>query len=77
MWILVHSDGEEGKYLWMKAKSNFIVSLRKLSMPISVKDMAEAWDVCAREVFRDLVEQMGGGSFTSTYGNWEDCVVAV
>lgn len=71
------SEAEEGKYMWMKAKSNFILSLRKLSPPISVKDMAEAWDFCAREVFHEAADQMGGGSFSSTYGKWENCAVAV
>ncbi|XP_057785653.1 mediator of RNA polymerase II transcription subunit 15a-like isoform X2 [Salvia miltiorrhiza] len=70
-------DAEEGRYMWMKAKSNFILSLRKLSQPMSVKDMAEAWDVCAREVFHELADNAGGGSFSSTYGKWESCAVAV
>ncbi|KAH6779561.1 hypothetical protein C2S52_010798 [Perilla frutescens var. hirtella] len=70
-------DAEEGKYLWIKAKSNFILSLRKFTQPMSVKDMAQAWDVSAREVFNELARQMGGGSFSSTYGNWETCAVAV
>ncbi|KAI3444281.1 hypothetical protein Pfo_000946 [Paulownia fortunei] len=54
------SDAEEGKYLWMKAKSSFSSSLRKFSQPISLKEMAETWDVCAREVFNEHAEQMGG-----------------
>lgn len=61
----------------MKAKTNFILSLRKLSQPMSVKDMAEVWDVCAREVFHELADHAGGGSFSSTYGKWESCAVAV
>lgn len=71
------SDAEEGKYLWMKAKSNFSLSLRKFSQPISVKEMAEAWDVCAREVFHEFAEQIGGGNFSSTYGKWENCAISV
>ncbi|KAL0359660.1 UNVERIFIED_CONTAM: Mediator of RNA polymerase II transcription subunita [Sesamum angustifolium] len=70
------SDAEEGKYLWMKAKSRFSLSLRKFSQPISLKEMAEAWDFCAREVFHGFAEQMGGGDFSSRYGKWENCVVA-
>ncbi|KAK4404716.1 Mediator of RNA polymerase II transcription subunita [Sesamum angolense] len=54
------SDAEEGKYLWMKAKSRFSLSLRKFSQPILLKEMAEAWDFCAREVFHGFAEQMGG-----------------
>ncbi|KAL2232959.1 UNVERIFIED_CONTAM: Mediator of RNA polymerase II transcription subunit 15a, partial [Sesamum indicum] len=70
------SDAEEGKYLWMKAKSRFSLSLRKCSQPILLKEMAEAWDYCAREVFHGFAEQMGGGDFSSRYGKWENCVVA-
>ncbi|KAL0339814.1 UNVERIFIED_CONTAM: Mediator of RNA polymerase II transcription subunita [Sesamum radiatum] len=70
------SDAEEGKYLWMKAKSRFSLSLRKFSQPISLKEMAEAWDFCARKVFHGFAEQMGGGDFSSRYGKWENCVVA-
>ncbi|KAK4412796.1 Mediator of RNA polymerase II transcription subunita [Sesamum alatum] len=70
------SDAEEGKYLWMKAKSHFSLSLRKFSQPISLKEMAEAWNFCAREVFHEFAEQMGGGDFSSRYGKWENCLVA-
>ena len=75
--ILVCSDGEEGRYMWMKAKSNLILSLRNLPQPMSVKDVAEAWHLCAREVFHELADHTGGGSFSSTYGKWESCAVAV
>ncbi|XP_042050349.1 mediator of RNA polymerase II transcription subunit 15a-like isoform X2 [Salvia splendens] len=70
-------DGEEGRYMWTKAKSNLILSLRNLPQPMSVKDVAEAWHVCAREVFHELADHAGGGSFSSTYGKWESCAVAV
>ncbi|KAL0404768.1 UNVERIFIED_CONTAM: Mediator of RNA polymerase II transcription subunita [Sesamum radiatum] len=69
-------DADEGKYLWMKAKSRFTLSLRKFSQPISLKEMVETWDFCAREVFHGFAEQMGGGDFSSRYGKWENCVVA-
>ncbi|PIN25003.1 hypothetical protein CDL12_02265 [Handroanthus impetiginosus] len=70
------SDGEEGRCLWMKAKIKFTLSLRKYSQPIKLKEMAETWNACAREVFREFAEQMGGGDFSSKYGKWENCVVA-
>ncbi|KAL1548780.1 mediator of RNA polymerase II transcription subunit 15a-like isoform X1 [Salvia divinorum] len=71
------SSAEEGRYMWMKAKSNLILSLRNLPQPMSVKDMAEAWHLCAREVYHELADHAGGGSFSSTYGKWESCAVAV
>ncbi|XP_042053628.1 mediator of RNA polymerase II transcription subunit 15a-like isoform X1 [Salvia splendens] len=70
-------DGEEGRYMWTKAKANLILSLRNLPQPMSVKDVAEAWHLCAREVFHELADHAGGGSFSSTYGKWESCAVAV
>ncbi|CAA2971159.1 Hypothetical predicted protein [Olea europaea subsp. europaea] len=70
------SEAEEVKVLWTKAMSNFSLLLRKYSQPISLKEMAKTWDVCAREVFRQFVQKFGGGDFSSTYGKWENCVAA-
>ncbi|KAL2501981.1 mediator of RNA polymerase II transcription subunit 15a-like [Forsythia ovata] len=70
------SEAEEVKVMWTKAKSKFSLLLRKFSQPISIKEMAKTWDVCAREVFREFVQNFGGGDFSSTYGKWENCVVA-
>lgn len=60
----------------MKAKSSFNLLIKKLSEPISVKEMAEIWDVSAREVFHDFAEQIGEGNFNSICGKWENCAVA-
>ncbi|KAL3632599.1 hypothetical protein CASFOL_025583 [Castilleja foliolosa] len=60
-------DSEEGKYLWTKAKSNFDTKLRSFSQPITVKQMARAWETSARDVFVEYAQQMGGGSFSSRY----------
>ncbi|CAA2985753.1 Hypothetical predicted protein [Olea europaea subsp. europaea] len=70
------SEAEEVKVLWKKAKSNFSLMLRKFSQPISLKEMAKTWDVCAREVYREFVQKFGGSDFNSTYGKWENCVVS-
>ncbi|KZV27375.1 mediator of RNA polymerase II transcription subunit 15a-like [Dorcoceras hygrometricum] len=66
------SGDEKGKGLWMKAKSIFSLSLRKCSHPISLKEMVKTWDASARKVFQEFAEQMGGGSFSSRYGKWEN-----
>lgn len=57
-----------------KVKSRFSASLRCLSQPMSVKEMARTWDVCARKVIAEYAQQTGGGSFSSRYGAWESCV---
>ncbi|KAH7662810.1 PAX-interacting protein 1 [Dioscorea alata] len=59
-----------------KVKSRFSASLRCLSQPMSVKEMARTWDVCARKVIAEYAQQTGGGSFSSRYGAWENCVSA-
>ncbi|CAN4090225.1 unnamed protein product [Withania somnifera] len=67
---------KEYEDLSMKAKSRFSVSLRSLSQPMSLKDIARTWDVCARAVISDYAQQSGGGTFSSKYGPWENCSTA-
>ncbi|PWA91317.1 hypothetical protein CTI12_AA091680 [Artemisia annua] len=68
---------KEYEDLSIKAKWRFSSSLRKLSEPMSLKDMAKTWDVCARAVVAEYAQQTaGGGTFTSKYGAWEDCLTA-
>ncbi|KAF3673834.1 Mediator of RNA polymerase II transcription subunit 15a [Capsicum annuum] len=64
---------KEYEDLSMKAKSRFSVSLRSLSEPMSLKDIARTWDACARAVISDYSQLSGGGTFSSKYGSWEDC----
>ena len=59
-----------------KVRSRFSISLRSLSQPMSVGDIAKTWDICAREVISEYAQQSGGGSFSSKYGTWENCVTA-
>ncbi|GAU27829.1 hypothetical protein TSUD_114090 [Trifolium subterraneum] len=63
----------ENEDLSAKAKSKFSISLRGLSQPMSLKDVAKTWDVCARTVISEYAQQSGGGTFSSKYGSWEDC----
>ncbi|CAI9782886.1 unnamed protein product [Fraxinus pennsylvanica] len=58
------SEAEEVKVLWTKVKSDFSLLLRKCSQPISLKEMAKTWDVCAREVFREFVQKFGGEDYS-------------
>ncbi|KAK2643995.1 hypothetical protein Ddye_019190 [Dipteronia dyeriana] len=60
----------------VKAKSRFSIYLRSLSQPMSLGDIATTWDACARTVISEYAQQSGGGSFSSKYGTWEDCLSA-
>ncbi|KAL9668082.1 hypothetical protein QQ045_002456 [Rhodiola kirilowii] len=64
----VSNDDED---LSMKAKSKFSISLRTLSQPMSLGDIARTWDLCARAVVSEYAQASGGGSFSSRYGSWE------
>ncbi|OAY52742.1 mediator of RNA polymerase II transcription subunit 15a [Manihot esculenta] len=67
---------KEYEDLSVKAKSRFSISLRSLSQPMSLGEIARTWDVCARAVISDHAQQSGGGSFSSKYGTWENCFSA-
>ncbi|GMI78122.1 hypothetical protein HRI_001481500 [Hibiscus trionum] len=67
---------KEHEDLSVKAKSRFSISLRSLSQPMSLGEIARTWDVCAREVISDHAKLSGGGSFSSKYGTWENCLSA-
>lgn len=67
---------KEYEDLSVKAKSRFSILLRSLSQPMSLGDIARTWDVCARAVISEYAQQHGGGSFSSKYGMWENCLSA-
>ncbi|KAF5739057.1 hypothetical protein HS088_TW12G00255 [Tripterygium wilfordii] len=67
---------KEYEDLSMKAKSRFSIFLRSLSQPMSLGEIARTWDLCARAVISEHAQQSGGGSFSSTYGTWENCLSA-
>ncbi|XP_020588192.1 mediator of RNA polymerase II transcription subunit 15a [Phalaenopsis equestris] len=73
---LTIEPSKEFEDLSMKAKSMFSISLRCLPQPMSLGEMAGTWDACARKVIVEYAQQSGGGSFSSTYGAWENCVGA-
>ena len=43
---------------------------------MSLKDIANTWDACARTVICEYAQQFGGGTFSSKYGTWEKFVAA-
>lgn len=57
----------------MKAKAKLRFSLRKLSPPWSLGDIAMSWEHCAREAILEYAQHNGGGTFSSKYGGWEIC----
>lgn len=59
-----------------KARSKFSILLRGLAEPMSLREIARTWDACARKVIAEYAQQTGGGSFSSSYGCWENCVGA-
>ncbi|RDX58376.1 Mediator of RNA polymerase II transcription subunit 15a, partial [Mucuna pruriens] len=67
-------SSKENEDLSEKAKSRFSTSLRSLSQPMSLGEIARTWDVCARSVISEHAQRSGGGSFSSKYGTWEDCL---
>ncbi|KAK4267593.1 hypothetical protein QN277_024353 [Acacia crassicarpa] len=69
-------ESRENEDLSVKTKSRFSNSLRSLSEPMSLGEMARTWDVCARAIISEYAQQSGGGTFSSKYGTWENCLSA-
>ncbi|CAI0548879.1 unnamed protein product [Linum tenue] len=57
--------------LSVKAKSRLNRCLRSLLHPLTLEDIEQNWDVCARQVITEYALKKGGGSFSSQYGTWE------
>nr|GEY09916.1 mediator of RNA polymerase II transcription subunit 15A-like [Tanacetum cinerariifolium] len=70
---LMSSDerNQENEDLSTMTKSMFSISLRSLSQPMSLKEIAKTWDVCAC-VISDHAQQSEVGTFSSKYGTWEN-----
>ncbi|KAG7031897.1 Mediator of RNA polymerase II transcription subunit 15a, partial [Cucurbita argyrosperma subsp. argyrosperma] len=60
--------------LSLQAREKFNMSVRSLAHPFSISEVARTWDMCARDVISEYARQNGGGSFSSKYGSWEDCL---
>lgn len=72
--VLDISASKENEDLSVKAKSMFSTSLRGLSQPMSLGEIAKTWGVCVRTVISEYAQQSGGGTFSSKYGTWENCL---
>ncbi|RHN40456.1 hypothetical protein MtrunA17_Chr8g0354921 [Medicago truncatula] len=59
--------------LFEKAKAKLRLKLQSTKQPWLIKDVARAWEHCAREAVLDYAHANGGGTFTSMYGGWEAC----
>lgn len=59
-----------------KLKMKFNLSMRTLSEPMSLGEIARTWDACARAVFLEFAEQIGGKPFSSRFGTWKNCITA-
>ncbi|KAI3782690.1 hypothetical protein L2E82_12744 [Cichorium intybus] len=57
--------------LYEETKSKFKRSIRELPEKMSLGDMAQSWDACARSVFTEFAQQRGAESFSTRYGTWE------
>lgn len=73
---IFYFDSKEYEDLSVKAKSRFSISLRSISQPMSLGEIARTWDICARAVISEHAQRSGGGSFSSKYGTWENCLSA-
>ncbi|KAL7199450.1 hypothetical protein ACSBR2_021677 [Camellia fascicularis] len=69
-------DARELENQSQRARLRFSLSLCELSQPMSLGEMARTWHVCAHTVLSEFAQSMGGGSFSTTYGTWENCITA-
>ncbi|CAH2044906.1 unnamed protein product [Thlaspi arvense] len=61
----------EHEDLSARARSRFSLSMKEFSAPMSLKEIAQAWDACARATMAEYADRHGGGTFSSKYGHWE------
>ncbi|WJX94449.1 hypothetical protein P8452_75865 [Trifolium repens] len=61
------------RVLFERAKAKLKFNLQSINVPWLIKDIARAWEHCAREAILEYADANGGGTFTSTHGGWEAC----
>jgi len=54
-----------------RTRSRFSLSMREISEPGSLKEIAQTWTDCVRATMVEYAERHGGGTFSSKYGAWE------
>ncbi|EOA39344.1 hypothetical protein CARUB_v10012388mg, partial [Capsella rubella] len=69
--ILPVETSKENEDLSSKVMARCNILLKKMSQPMSLKDIAKTWDSCVRDVICKYAQQFGGGTFSSKYGAWE------
>ncbi|KAF8105716.1 hypothetical protein N665_0157s0279 [Sinapis alba] len=65
------SSVEKYEDLSARTRSRFGLSMKEFSEPMSLTEIAQAWDACARAIMAEYAERHGGGTFSSKYGHWE------
>ncbi|KAK9741889.1 hypothetical protein RND81_03G135800 [Saponaria officinalis] len=65
---------EFGDNLSDEARARLDKSLLSLHSPATVSDIARTWELCARAVVVEYAQKFGGGSFSSRYGKWDNCL---
>jgi PAX-interacting protein 1 len=68
---LNYSDDQRALSERAKAKLKF--NLQSINVPWLIKDVARAWEHCARESILEYAVANGGGTFTSMHRGWEVC----
>lgn len=66
-------NSEEHDDLSVKARVKLNLHLRNLLQPMSIGEIARAWDNCARTAISEYAVKNGGGNVFSKYGTWENC----
>jgi PAX-interacting protein 1 len=59
--------------LFERAKAKLKLNLQSINVPWLIKDIARAWEHCAREAILEYAVANGGGTFTSMHVGWEVC----
>ncbi|KAJ8433869.1 hypothetical protein Cgig2_032080 [Carnegiea gigantea] len=66
--------GDEFFDLSNKARSKLDTLLRSFKDPITLSEIARTWEACAHAVVTEHAEKCGGGTLSSRYGTWENCL---
>uniref|UniRef100_A0A1J3IS48 Putative mediator of RNA polymerase II transcription subunit 15c n=2 Tax=Noccaea caerulescens TaxID=107243 RepID=A0A1J3IS48_NOCCA len=70
-YIPFDSSVHNNEDLSARTRSRFSLCMKEFSEPMSLKNIAHAWDDCARATMAEYAERHGGGTFSSKYGHWE------
>uniref|UniRef100_A0A0D9XY73 ARC105/Med15 mediator subunit C-terminal domain-containing protein n=1 Tax=Leersia perrieri TaxID=77586 RepID=A0A0D9XY73_9ORYZ len=73
--IVEYEQPQGGRYgeIAQAVEAAFRRALGELPQPMSIEQMARAWDAAVRGVVTEIAQRDGGGTFSSEYGEWESC----